>query len=124
MPVIRDSGGGNIVNVSSVAGRQAAMGSAVYNMSKWGVVGFSEALRQEALHSNIRVTCVEPGFVDTELQSHNQNPVVVDALDKAMDEIGTVLEADDIARAINFAVTQPAHVNVNEVLVRPTGQRR
>jgi clavulanate-9-aldehyde reducatase len=123
IPVMRESGGGHIVNLSSVAGRRATLGTAVYNMTKWGVVGFSEALRQEALHSNIRVTCVEPGFVDTELQGHNTNPVVVEATEKYRDEIGEVLEAEDIARAITYAVTQPDHVAVNEVLVRPTKQR-
>ena len=93
-------------------------------MTKWGVVGFSEALRQEALHSNIRVTCVEPGYVATELQEQNENPVVLEALKKMRNEIGDTLTADDIARAILYAVTQPAHVNVNEVMVRPLGQRR
>ena len=124
MPLMRDSGGGHIVNVSSVAGRTANLGSAVYNLTKWGVVGFSEALRQEALHSNIRVTCVEPGFVATELQGHNENPAVVEALEKVRGEIGDTLNAEDIAKAILYAVAQPEHVNVNEVMVRPTGQRR
>jgi len=124
LPAMRDGGGGDIVNVSSVAGRTASMGTAVYNMTKWGVVGFSEALRQEALHSNIRVTCIEPGYVSTELQEQNANPVVVEALEKFRDEIGDVLEAEDIARAILYAVTQPDHVAVNEVMVRPTRQRR
>ena len=124
MPLIRDSGGGHIVNVSSVAGRQAAFGSAVYNMTKWGVTGFSEALRQEALNSNIRVTCVEPGFVKTELHGHNEHPMVVEATEKMRDEIGTLLEAEDIARGILYAVGQAEHVNVNEILIRPTGQKR
>jgi clavulanate-9-aldehyde reducatase len=124
IPIIRDSGGGDIVNIASVAGRQANLGSAVYNMTKWGVVGFSEALRQEALHSAIRVTCVEPGFVDTELQGHNEHPMVVEATQKMRDDIGKVLEAEDIARAILYVVSQPAHVAINEVLVRPTRQRR
>ena len=124
LPLIRDSGGGHIVNVSSVAGRQAAFGSAVYNMTKWGVTGFSEALRQEALNSNIRVTCVEPGFVKTELHGHNEHPMVVEATEKMRDEIGTLLEAEDIARGILYAVGQAEHVNVNEILIRPTGQKR
>jgi NADP-dependent 3-hydroxy acid dehydrogenase YdfG len=124
LPVIRDSGGGHIVNVSSVAGRTANLGSAVYNFTKWGVTGFSEALRQEAMNSGIRVTCVEPGFVATELQSHNEHPMVVENLEKMRDEIGEPLEAEDIAEAIRWAVTQPDRVNVNEVLVRPTGQKR
>jgi NADP-dependent 3-hydroxy acid dehydrogenase YdfG len=124
VPVMRESGGGHIVNVSSVAGRQANLGSAVYNMTKWGVTGFSEALRQEALHSGIRVTCIEPGVVETELQGHNKDPAVVEALAKFRDQIGDPLEAEDVARAIVYAVTQPDHVAVNEVLVRPTKQRR
>jgi NADP-dependent 3-hydroxy acid dehydrogenase YdfG len=124
VPVMRDGGGGHIVNVSSVAGRMAAMGSAVYNMTKWGVVGFSEGLRQECLHLNIRVTCVEPGFVDTELQGHNKNPLVVDATEKMREQIGDLLQAEDIARAILYVVSQPEHVSLNEVLIRPTRQLR
>ena len=124
LPLIRDSGGGHIVNVSSVAGRTANFGSAVYNMTKWGVTGFSEALRQEALNSGIRVTCVEPGFVDTELQGHNEHPTIVDATKKMRDDIGKVLEAEDIARGILYALGQAEHVNVNEILIRPTGQKR
>jgi NADP-dependent 3-hydroxy acid dehydrogenase YdfG len=124
LPVMRDSGGGHIVNLSSVAGRAANPGSAVYNLTKWGVTGFSDALRQEALHANIRVTCVEPGFVATELQGHNTNPVVLDAIERMREDVGEPLQADDIAEAIRYVVTQPDRVNINEVLVRPTGQRR
>ena len=82
LPLIRDGGGGDVVNVSSVAGRIAALGSGVYNMTKWGVVGYSESLRQEGAHIGVRVTCVEPGFVETELQGHNTNPMVLDQLEK------------------------------------------
>lgn len=121
---LREDGTGHIVNLSSVAGRTASLGVGVYNLTKWGVVGFSEALRQEASYSNIRVTCVEPGFTDTELQGHNENPLVVQATEKLREEIGTLLAAEDIAQGILYAVTQPEHVNVNEVLIRPTGQRR
>ncbi|HEX2435416.1 MAG TPA: SDR family NAD(P)-dependent oxidoreductase [Solirubrobacterales bacterium] len=124
MPLMQEHGGGHIVNVASVAGRHAALGAAVYNMTKFGVVGFSEALRQEALHSNIRVTVIEPGFVATELQGHNEDPVVVEATQRYRDEIGEVLEAEDIADAILYAVTRPPRVSLNEVLVRPTRQRR
>ncbi len=102
----------------------ASAGAAVYNFTKWGVTGFSEALRQEAAHVNVRVTCVEPGFVDTELQGHNTNPMVVEATQKMREKVGKVLEADDIAQAILYAVSQPEHVSINEVLVRPTGQAR
>ena len=124
IPVIRESGGGHIVNLSSVAGRTATLGAGVYNMTKWGVVGFSESLRQEALHSNIRVTVVEPGFTDTELQGHNTHPMVVEATEKMREQIGDLLEAEDIAKAILYAVTQSPHVAVNEVLIRPTKQQR
>jgi NADP-dependent 3-hydroxy acid dehydrogenase YdfG len=124
VPLMRDGGGGDIVNVASVAGRQANLGSAAYNMTKWGVVGFSEALRQECLHLGIRVSCVEPGFVDTELQGHTKNPLVIEATEKMREQIGDLLEAEDIARAIVYAVSQPPHVSINEMMIRPTGQAR
>jgi clavulanate-9-aldehyde reducatase len=123
LPPMRDAGGGHVINLSSVAGRNARAGAAVYNLTKFGVTAFSEALRQEVLHSNIRVTCVEPGFVETELQGQNKNPVVLQGVEKMREQIGEVLTADDIADAILYAVTRPKHVNVNEVLIRPTGQQ-
>jgi clavulanate-9-aldehyde reducatase len=123
LPLMTASGGGHVVNVSSVAGRRAGAGAAVYNMTKFGVTAFSEALRQEALHTDIRVTCVEPGFVETELQGHNKNPLVLQGFEKMRDQVGDALEPGDIADAIRYAVTQPQHVSVNEVLVRPTRQR-
>lgn len=121
LPIIRDGGGGDIVNVSSVAGRTAALGSGVYNMTKWGVVGFSESLRQEGSHIGVRVTCVEPGFVETELQGHNENPMVVERMEKMKEDIGKVLESVDIANAIVYALSQPKHASINEILVRPSG---
>jgi NADP-dependent 3-hydroxy acid dehydrogenase YdfG len=124
LPILREGGGGDIVNVSSVAGRVASAGSGVYNLTKWGVGAFSEALRQETGWAKIRVTIVEPGFVDTELQGHNEIPYVVETIDKMREQIGKVLEAGDIANAIAYAISQPEHVSVNEILVRPTGQPR
>ena len=124
LPLMRDGGGGDVVNVSSVAGRMAALGSGVYNMTKWGVVGYSESLRQEGAYIGVRVTCVEPGFVDTELQGHNENPIVVEQIEKMREATGKVLESADIANAVVYAVSQPKHVSVNEVLVRPSGQTR
>jgi NADP-dependent 3-hydroxy acid dehydrogenase YdfG len=124
LPILREGGGGDIVNISSVAGRIASAGSGVYNLTKWGVGAFSEALRQETGWAKIRVTIVEPGFVDTELQGHNENPVVQDAIKKMYEQIGKVLDAEDVARAIHYALSQPQHVSVNEILVRPTGQPR
>ncbi|MGI8558011.1 MAG: SDR family oxidoreductase [Solirubrobacteraceae bacterium] len=122
LPVMREQGGGHIVNVSSVAGRRAGAGAAVYNLTKFGVCGFSEALRQEALQSDVRVTLIEPGYVDTELAGHNTQPVVARA-EQLREEIGEVLSAGDIAEAILYAAGQPAHVNINEILVVPTRQR-
>ncbi len=124
LPIMGGQGSGHIVNISSVAGRNATFGAAVYNLTKFGVNGFSEALRQELSPANVRVTVVEPGFVATELQGHNTHPMVVDAISKATEEIGDLLQAGDIADAILYAVGVPQHVSVNEVLVRPTGQRR
>ena len=124
LPLIEQSGGGDIVNVSSVAGRRADAGGAVYNMTKFGVHAFSEALRQEALHAGIRVTTVAPGFVDTELQSHNRDPMVQQALSRSRERIGEVLSPSDIADAIVNAVTRPRHVCINEIVVRPTMQAR
>jgi NADP-dependent 3-hydroxy acid dehydrogenase YdfG len=121
---MREGGGGDIVNVSSVAGRRAGAGTAVYNMTKWGVNGFSEGLRQEALHSNIRVTVVEPGMTESELLDHNKNPVVLEAAKRMREEVGEPLTSEDIADGIVYAVTAPRRVSVNEVLIRPTGQRR
>jgi clavulanate-9-aldehyde reducatase len=124
LPIMGEQGSGHIVNISSVAGRFANFGSAVYNLTKFGVNAFSEALRQEVTPANVKVTVIEPGFVATELQAHNTNPVVVDAIENMRKEIGKPLEAEDIARSILYAVGQPDHVVINEVLVRPAGQRR
>ena len=96
----------------------------MYALTKFGVGAFSEALRQEMVSARVRVTLIEPGFVDTELQDHNELPVVREAIESMRAEIGDILSADDIANAILYAVTQPPHVAVNEVLVRPTGQAR
>jgi len=124
LPLIRDGGGGDVINVSSVAGRQAHLGSGVYNMPKWGVVGYSESLRQEGALIGVRVTVIEPGFVETELQGHNKNPIVVEQMEKMQKQLPKVLEAKDIANAIVYAASQPEHVSVNEILVRPSGQAR
>ena len=124
LPIMGAAGSGHIVNVSSVAGRSAALGAGVYNFTKFGVVGFSEALRQECAHANVRVTIIEPGFVDTELQGHNTNPMVTERIEQMREQTGEVLESADIADSIAWAVTRPNRVSVNEILIRPTGQSR
>ena len=124
LPIMGEQGSGHIVNISSVAGRFANVGSAVYNLTKFGVNAFSEALRQEVVGANVKVTVIEPGFVATELQGHNTHPMVLEGLERMLKEVGEPLEADDIAQAILYAVAAPGRVAVNEVLVRPAGQRR
>ena len=122
LPVMRAAGGGHIVNVSSVAGRIASAGSGVYNLTKWGVGAFSEALRQEALEAGVRVTIIEPGAVATELLTHNSDAVQQMAAKRFAGV--EPLQSEDIANAIVYALAQPAHVSINEVLIRPTQQTR
>jgi NADP-dependent 3-hydroxy acid dehydrogenase YdfG len=118
-----EQGSGDVVNVSSVAGRIARYGSGVYNASKWAVNAFSESLRQEVTARGVRISLVEPGAVATELTDHITQPAAR-ATSKEMVANMTPLQADDIARAILYVVSQPPHVAINEVLVRPTDQER
>jgi NADP-dependent 3-hydroxy acid dehydrogenase YdfG len=116
-------GAGDVVNISSVAGRTARKGAGVYNASKWAVNAFSESLRQEVTGRGVRISLVEPGAVATELRTHiTQDDARQDA-DRFARTIRQ-LQSEDIARAILYVVTQPAHVAINEVLVRPTDQER
>ena len=124
LPIMGEQGSGHIVNVSSVAGRFANFGSAVYNLTKFGVNAFSEALRQEVVGAKVKVTVIEPGMVETELLGHNTHPMVLEAAKRMREEIGAPLTSEDIADAILYAVGGPERVVVNEVLVRPAGQRR
>jgi NADP-dependent 3-hydroxy acid dehydrogenase YdfG len=112
-----------LVNISSVAGRTARAGSAVYNATKWGVNAFTEALRQELVSDKlkIRTTLIEPGAVETELASHNR-PEVQETLQERWKGMDKKLQSEDIAAAILYALSQPEHVNVNEILIRPTEQ--
>jgi NADP-dependent 3-hydroxy acid dehydrogenase YdfG len=123
LPIMREQGSGDIVNISSVAGRFARAGSAVYNLTKFGVNAYSEGLRQEVTEGGIRVIVIEPGFVDTELQSHNKG-AVLETLEGMREQLGEVLRPEDIANGIFYAVSQPPYVSVNEVLIRPTRQTR
>jgi NADP-dependent 3-hydroxy acid dehydrogenase YdfG len=118
-----EQGSGDVVNISSVAGRTARKGAGVYNASKWAVNAFSESLRQEVTGRGVRISLVEPGAVATELTDHITQPEAKRA-SKEMAQNMRALQADDIARAILYVVGQPPHVAVNEVLVRPTDQER
>ena len=123
LPIMQRGGGGHIVNVASLAGRFANPNASAYSAAKFGVVGFSESLRREVYVDKIRVTVVEPGVVATELGDHITHPAMKAGLVQRLQAIEP-LQAEDVAAAIAYAVTQPAHVNVNEIVIRPTGQER
>ncbi|MFD6994248.1 SDR family NAD(P)-dependent oxidoreductase [Streptomyces sp. NPDC059943] len=114
---------GAVVQISSTSGRTASAGGGVYAATKFGVNAFSEALRQEVTAQGVRVVVIEPGFVATELTSHLTDPAM-QAAAKGMADSMRTLQAEDIAGAVLYAITQPAHVAVNEILVRPTDQTR
>jgi NADP-dependent 3-hydroxy acid dehydrogenase YdfG len=106
LPHFRERNRGHLILTSSLAGRRALPGS-LYSCTKHAVTAMGEALRQEASDTDIKVTLIEPGMVDTPFFENRPTGA---------------LEADDIARAVMFALTQPPHVDVNEVLVRPIHQ--
>jgi len=110
----------DIVNISSIAGRQAWANFGVYNMTKFGVNGFTEALRQEVTKKHVRVGVLEPGAVDTELVSHN-NEAIRDEL-AASDAIPEPLQPGDIADSIAFMVTRPRRSSIAELWAMPTSQ--
>jgi NADP-dependent 3-hydroxy acid dehydrogenase YdfG len=122
LPLMHAQGSGHIVNVSSVAGRFARAGSGVYNLTKFGVGAFSEALRQECVPIGVRVTVIEPGAVATELVDQNR-PEMVEQIHKVLGGVEP-LSAEDIADAILYAISRPPNTSINEMLVRPSGQAR
>lgn len=105
---------GDIVLMASIAGRRTWVGEPVYIATKWGVVGFGWALRQEALHHDVRVTMIEPGTVDTPL---------VRETEEGRDELERLasLSIEDVARAVAFSIAQPAGVAVSELMITPVG---
>jgi NADP-dependent 3-hydroxy acid dehydrogenase YdfG len=119
--VMREQQSGHLVNISSVAGRKVTRDSSgVYAGTKHAVGAISEGLRQELLEDNIRVTVVEPGAVKTELPSHITDEDAREGLSGLLSL--EILQSEDIAEAIVYAVTQPERVSVNEILIRPTQQ--
>ncbi|GEC05023.1 oxidoreductase [Streptomyces spinoverrucosus] len=122
LPHLLDSKGA-VVQISSTSGRTASAASGVYAATKFGINAFSEALRQEVTEQGVRVVVIEPGFVSTELTSHITDPAI-QAAAKSMAESMRTLQPEDIAGAVVYAVTQPEHVAVNEILIRPTDQTR
>jgi NADP-dependent 3-hydroxy acid dehydrogenase YdfG len=106
LPHFRRQNRGHLILTSSIAGRRALPGS-LYSCTKFAVTAMGEALRQEVADTDIKVTLIEPGMVDTPFFENR---------------VSNALEADDVARAVLFALTQPPHVDVNEILVRPIHQ--
>ena len=113
-------GGGDLINISSVAGRTARAGNAVYAATKWGINGWSESLRQQLL-PDVRVTLIEPGVVATELPSHITHEATREAVQQGYD-VATVTP-EDIAEVIAFVLARPRHLAINEVLLRPADQQ-
>lgn len=118
---------GHIVNIGSVAGRFAFPGAAVYCGTKFAVRAISDSLRREMIQYGVRVTDIEPGAVATELKDsigHAATREAATGKGGLYDPDAEILRAEDIANAILYAVTQPAHVNVSELLIRPAIQER
>jgi NADP-dependent 3-hydroxy acid dehydrogenase YdfG len=113
------NGGGDLINISSVAGRTARAGNSGYAATKWGMNGWSEALRQE-LQPDIRVTVIEPGAVATELTDHITDPAAKQGAEQLYQQLA--ITAEDVAEVIAFAVTRPRRMTLNEILLRPTAQ--
>ena len=112
-------GGGDLINISSVAGRTARPTNGVYAATKWGINGWSESLRQE-LQPEIRVTVIEPGAVDTELATHITHEQTREVAEAFVKEVA--IRPEDIAEVIIFALSRHRRVTLNEILVRPTSQ--
>ena len=123
VPYMLEKKSGHIINISSVAGRIVFAGGSVYCATKHAIAALSEGLRKELSPTyNIRVTCIEPGAVETELLESITDESMTGFI-QATKNMET-LRSDDIANAILYAVQAPRHVNVNEILIRPTAQER
>jgi NADP-dependent 3-hydroxy acid dehydrogenase YdfG len=123
LPGMTDRKDGHIVNIASTAGHVSNPLAAAYSATKFGVVGFSESLRKEVHKDNIRVTVISPGMAATELRDH----IAVEAIQTTLNKNAAAmrqLTAEDVADAILYAVSRPAHVTINEILMRSTDQER
>ena len=119
LPVFRKQGFGHFVNTASTAGHTTAPNQSVYSGTKFAVRAISEGLRQEA-GDKLRVTIISPGFVRTEFVEAIANPELRARFANSRDRFA--MPPDAIARAIAFAIEQPADVDVNEIVIRPTAQ--
>jgi len=115
MPTMREQGDGHLVLIASVSGREAYAGEPIYIASKWAVVGLGSALRKETVGTGVRATLIEPGLVDTPLaRSHPFASTWMETIDPLRDE--------DVARAVAYVLTQPKHMAINELVLRPIAQ--
>ncbi len=115
-------GPADLVNISSIGGRETFPGSAAYHASKFAVHGFSDSLRKEVGASGVRVSLIEPGFVDTELPDSIGDPAIEANVRQMITGLNRILDPADVAAAIAHLVAQPAHVLINEFQIRPTAQ--
>lgn len=121
LPLMKEHGGGDIFNISSISARLANAGSPAYAATKAGLGAFNESLRKETFRDGIRVTLVMPGIVETELFTHIKDEATRERFGSMMKQL-TPLQPADIANAIVYAMAQPPHVSINELVMRPTLQ--
>ncbi|MBE4112557.1 SDR family oxidoreductase [Vibrio parahaemolyticus] len=114
---------GTIINISSIAGKKTFPDHAAYCGTKFAVHAISENVREEVAASNARVTTIAPGAVETELLSHTTSQDIKDGYDAWKVDMGGVLAADDVARAVMFAYQQPQNVCIREIALAPTKQQ-
>ncbi|EMK3377993.1 SDR family oxidoreductase [Vibrio vulnificus] len=114
---------GTIINISSIAGKKTFPDHAAYCGTKFAVHAISENVREEVAASNVRVTTIAPGAVETELLSHTTSQQIKDGYDAWKVDMGSVLAADDVARAVLFAYQQPQNVCIREIALAPTKQQ-
>ncbi|MDN5617325.1 MAG: SDR family oxidoreductase [Kocuria sp.] len=116
---LKNGDGGDLINLSSVAGRTARATNGVYAATKWGINGWSESMRQELLPL-VRVTLIEPGVVDTELPFHITDEATREQVQKGYD--AATVKPEEVAEVIAFVLSRPRHLAINEVLLRPADQ--
>ncbi|EGQ9316954.1 SDR family oxidoreductase [Vibrio parahaemolyticus] len=114
---------GTVINISSIAGKKTFPDHAAYCGTKFAVHAISENVREEVAASNVRVTTIAPGAVETELLSHTTSQDIKDGYDAWKVDMGGVLAADDVARAVMFAYQQPQNVCIREIALAPTKQQ-
>lgn len=121
--IMAAQGHGDIVNIASTAGHFANPNGAAYSATKFAVRAFSEGLRKELVASKVRVTIISPGVAETELRDHIGHGGAKAAVNSFANSMRQ-LQSEDIANAILYATSQPPHVSINEILMRPTDQER